>query len=217
MAEICHHRLACAKTIHKAQGSTLNDVVIDLGTRKQEHMHYVGLSRVRKLENLFISSLNEQKIALSAKVVKEMERLREDVVLRTCLPVLKHITSDLKIIYHNTRSLHCHMKDVANDENLKSGDIIAISESRLVPNDRDEDFLLPGFNMYRFDGHVANGGRPFNGMVLYSKKELHNPRKFILCGVDAVTASIDYRDASVNLLFIYCPINMASISNFCKF
>lgn len=31
-----------------------------------------------------------------------------------------------------------------------------------------------------------------------------------------MTASIDYRDASVNLLFIYCPINMASISNFCK-
>lgn len=78
-----------------AQGSTLNDVVIDLGTRKQEHIHCVGLSRVRKLENLFISSLNEQKIAVS--------------------------------------------------ENLKSGDVIAISESRLVPNDRDEDFLLPGF------------------------------------------------------------------------
>lgn len=32
-----------------------------------------------------------------------------------------------------------------------------------------------------------------------------------------MTASIDYRDASVNLLFIYCIINMASISNFCKF
>lgn len=43
------------------------------------------------------------------------------------------------------------MKDVANDEILKSGDIIAITESRLVPNDRGEDFLLPGFNMYRFD------------------------------------------------------------------
>lgn len=28
--------------------------------------------------------LNEQKIAVSAKVVKEMERLGEDAVLRTC-------------------------------------------------------------------------------------------------------------------------------------
>lgn len=163
-------------------------------------------------------SLNEQIIAVSAKVVKEMEKLREDAVLRTCLPVLKQITSDLKIIYHNTRSLHCQMKDVATDEILKSGDVIAITESRLVPNDRDDDFLLPGFNMYRFDAHVASEGRPFNGMVLYSKKELPNPRKFILCGVETVIASIDYRDASVNLLFIYCPIiNMASISNFASF
>lgn len=109
------------------------------------------------------------------------------------------------------------MKDVANDEILKSGDIIAMSESRLVPNDRDEDLLLPGFNMHRFDAHVASEGRPFNGMVLYSKKELPNPRKFILCRVETVIASIDYRDASVNLLFIYCTINMASISNICKF
>lgn len=53
-------------------------------------------------------------------------------------------------------------------------------------------------------------------MVLYSKKELPNPRKFILCGVETVIASIDYRDAAVNRLFIYCPINMASISNFCN-
>lgn len=96
-----------------------------------------------------------------------MKGLRENAVSRTCLPVLKHITSDLKISYHNTRFLHCHMKDFANYENLKSGDIIAISESRLVPSDRNEDFQLPGFNMYCFDAHLANGGRPFNGIVLY--------------------------------------------------
>lgn len=126
-------------------------------------MQYVGLNKVRKLKNLFISSLNEEEIAVSAKVVKEMERLREDAVLRTCLLVLKHITSDLKTIYSNTRSLHCRKKSVANDEKLKS----AISESRLVLNATDEDFLLTGFNMYRFDAQVENGGRPLNGMVLY--------------------------------------------------
>lgn len=130
-------------------------------------MQYVGLNKVRKLKNFFISSLNEEEIAVSAKVVKEMERLREDAVLRTCLLVLKHITSDLKTIYSNTRSLHCRKKSVANDENLKSGDRIAISESRLVLNATDEDFLLTGFNMYRFDAQVENGGRPLNGMVLY--------------------------------------------------
>lgn len=42
------------------------------------------------------------------------------------------------IRFENYVSQHCHMKDVANDENLKSGDIIAMSESRLVPNDRSD-------------------------------------------------------------------------------
>lgn len=151
------------------------------------------------------------------KVVKEMERLREDVVLRICLLVLKYIILDLKIIYYNIRFLYCYMKDVVNDENLKLGDIIVILESRFVFNDRDEDFLFFGFNMYCFDGYVVNGGWLFNGMVLYLKKELYNLRKFILCGVDVVIVFIDYWDVLVNFLFIYCFINMVSISNFCKF
>lgn len=151
------------------------------------------------------------------KVVKEMERLREDVVLRICLLVLKYIILDLKIIYYNIRFLYCYMKDVVNDENLKLGDIIVILESRFVFNDRDEDFLFFGFNMYCFDGYVVNGGWLFNRMVLYLKKELYNLRKFILCGVDVVIVFIDYWDVLVNFLFIYCFINMVSISNFCKF
>lgn len=151
------------------------------------------------------------------KVVKEMERLREDVVLRICLLVLKYIILDLKIIYYNIRFLYCYMKDVVNVEDLKLGDIIFILESRFVFNDRDEDFLFFGFNMYCFDGYVVNWGWLFNGMVLYLKKELYNLRKFILCGVEVVIVFIDYWDVLVNFLFIYCFINMVSISNFCKF
>ena len=36
-------------------------------------MHYVGLSRVRKLQDVYILNLNESKIAVSEKVVREME------------------------------------------------------------------------------------------------------------------------------------------------
>lgn len=41
-------RLACAKTIHKSQGSTMNQAVLHFGNRKTDHMHYVGLSRIRR-------------------------------------------------------------------------------------------------------------------------------------------------------------------------
>lgn len=211
-------RLACAKTIHKAQGSTLNDVVVDLGTRKQEHMHYVALSRVRKLQNLFILSLNEQKITVSSNVVSEMQRLRENAVLRICLPILKNIASDLKIIYQNCRSLHLHIKDVCADKNLTLGNIIAFSESRLVNRDKNEHYLLPGFHMYRFDANVSNDlERPNHGMVVYSQLELKNPRSFTLCGIETVLVSFDYKDSILDLVFIYCPPKKASISNLCQY
>lgn len=54
-------RLACAKTIHKSQGSTMNKAVLHFGNRKTEHMHYVGLSRIRKLDDVHILELNEKK------------------------------------------------------------------------------------------------------------------------------------------------------------
>lgn len=37
-------RLGAAKTIHKAQGSTMKSAVINFGSRKNDHMHYVGLT-----------------------------------------------------------------------------------------------------------------------------------------------------------------------------
>ena len=50
-------RAAAAKTVHKAQGITEDEVVVDLtqykGIRKVPHYHYVAFSRVRKLENLY--------------------------------------------------------------------------------------------------------------------------------------------------------------------
>lgn len=41
--------LAVAKTVHKAQGSTLDGAVIGHGKKKIDHLHYVALSRVKKL------------------------------------------------------------------------------------------------------------------------------------------------------------------------
>ena len=47
-------RPAAAKTIHRCQGDTLNEVVIELPASSRDHMHYVGLSRVRNLSSLHI-------------------------------------------------------------------------------------------------------------------------------------------------------------------
>lgn len=78
-------RLGAAKTIHKAQGSTMKSAVINFGTRKNDHMHYVGLSRVTHIENLHITYLNEKKMSLSPVVLEEMNRLRTEEKLNVCI------------------------------------------------------------------------------------------------------------------------------------
>ena len=55
-------RLSSAKTVHKAQGDTVNEIVVDLTTKiTVPHIHYVALSRVRNLSGLHVLSLNEKK------------------------------------------------------------------------------------------------------------------------------------------------------------
>lgn len=54
---------SAGRTVHRAQGTTLDEVVIDLSqrkVRKNPHIHYVALSRVRSIEGLHILNFNEQ-------------------------------------------------------------------------------------------------------------------------------------------------------------
>jgi len=68
-------QIAGAKTIHKAQGSTPNGAIVHFGFRRNEHIHYVGLSRVRNLNALHILELNEGKMSVPKSVLNEMNGL----------------------------------------------------------------------------------------------------------------------------------------------
>src|SRR5690606_2064080 len=58
-------RLAWAMTVHKSQGMTLDAATIDLRKAFIEGMGYVALSRVRNLENLYLSGINRMALAMS--------------------------------------------------------------------------------------------------------------------------------------------------------
>ena len=64
-------RAAAAKTIHRCQGDTLNEAVVDLPSSSREHMHYVGLSRLRNMRSLHILNLNEKKYLLAKRLKKK--------------------------------------------------------------------------------------------------------------------------------------------------
>ena len=107
-------RPASAKTVHRSQGNTQSQIVVNLNTRKAiPHIHYIALSLVTTIEGLYITDLCETKILVEPKVVAEMQLLRNEYQLDlsfTPLYMLNH--SDLKICYLNARSLHKHIEDV---------------------------------------------------------------------------------------------------------
>ena len=112
-------RPASAKTVHRSQGDTQSQIVVNLNTNRTiPYIHYVALSRVTTYEGLYITDLCEKKISVDQKVVKEMKTLRTENNMKLCftpLYMLNH--SDLKVCYLNGRSLHKHVEDVRKDIN----------------------------------------------------------------------------------------------------
>lgn len=99
-------QMTAGKTIHKAQGSTLDGAVVHFGHRKNDHIHYVGLSRVKNLSNLHILELNGKKISVSESVKQEMHRLRLHSKMLLTLPIIHDFAKNGTVIcFHNCRSL----------------------------------------------------------------------------------------------------------------
>jgi hypothetical protein len=165
-------RPASAKTVHRSQGDTQSQIVVNLNTKMTiPHIHYVALSRVTTIEGLYITDLCEDKISVDQRVVKEMEMLRTEHSLKLCftpLYMLDH--SELKICYLNARSLHRHIEDVRKDINYSSADILIFTETRFSPLDPDEIYSINGYSLFRNDiSQYSGSGHPFGGTAIYSR------------------------------------------------
>ena len=62
-------RLAAAKTVHRSQGDTQTEIVLNLNTRRGiPHIHYFALSRVTTIEGLYVTDLVKTKFLLILKL-----------------------------------------------------------------------------------------------------------------------------------------------------
>lgn len=69
-------RLAWAITVHKSQGMTLDAARIDLRKAFVEGMGYVALSRVKRLDNLYLTGINQTALRVSEDAQSIDEILR---------------------------------------------------------------------------------------------------------------------------------------------
>ncbi len=150
-------RPASAKTIHRSQGDTIEQLVVEYNTR--EHMHYVALSRVTNLKSLQICNLNEKKISASEKVPFEMTRLREEAIID--LSSIYHIKQEdvIKVLFPNVRSLHLHIDDVKVDFNIQACDIVNFAETALASYHPSDLYKFSSFNLHRNDHNSINNQR----------------------------------------------------------
>lgn len=68
-------RLAYAITIHKSQGMTLENVVVDCNRIFEQGPTYVALSRVKKLQGLYLKGFSLDKIKVNLEVVRFYKNL----------------------------------------------------------------------------------------------------------------------------------------------
>ena len=155
--------LAWACTVHKVQGLTLQNVVISFHLNKQKSFNYgqvyVALSRSTSLQGLHIlGQINDKHVKANPRVHNEYDRLRrlnaEDIQKNTNTDKerAQDTNSALTLSLLNIRSLRKHSSDVKCDENLFKSDILAFTETQLLPGDNDFDILrnLTPFTLYRY-------------------------------------------------------------------
>ena len=157
---------ASGKSVWKAEGATVDRVVVDLSQektiRKIPHIHYVALSRVKRLKDLYILNMNEASMALDDDVNVEMHRLRTEAALELCyVPLYKTDPGKIKIAFNNARSLHKHFRDVEFEPNVLAADAIGFAETRLCRRDENVHYALRRFRLIRLDdAEKESGNRP---------------------------------------------------------
>jgi len=163
-------RHSAAKSIHRAQGDTLEEVVVDFtSSRKQAHIHYVGLSRVRNLNNLYITNLNENKIHTNNDVHNEMTELRSDRKLTLSLQFPYSLNDNLlKIIFLNVRSLHAHFADIKKSQLLQGCNMQIYCETCLTQEEvQNHTYNIDGYNSLMYAAECSTARRPYYGLAHY--------------------------------------------------
>ena len=122
--------LAWSTMIHKVQGLTLDEIVVDMkGGRFSPGQAYVAFSRVKTLEGLHVLNFNAKAIKKSNDVETEIVRLNTNLLHQ--LPDVSCDTSHVTIALLNVRSILAKLLDIRAENNLRCASILCFCETWL--------------------------------------------------------------------------------------
>ena len=156
--------LCWAVTIHKCQGMTLDEIVVNMNKengRFQAGQAYVAFSRVTCLQKLHIISYDRSQIKVSAGVDEEMTRLRlSRVPPAPSWSIAENTTDCVKLLHLNVGSLLKKHLDIYSHGLYKYADIISFNETRLAPESvfKLAHIGLENYLILRCDRNRSGGG-----------------------------------------------------------
>ena len=113
--------LTWAVTIHKCQGLTLPEIVVDMTPLKGKYRSgqaYVAVSHVCEVSKLHIINYTCSQIHVCEYVAKEMERLRKNWLPEMLLSLFDLHTDCLKMLHLNIGNIKARLDDIREDKLL---------------------------------------------------------------------------------------------------
>lgn len=125
--------LAWAATIHKVQGQTVEQVSLSFeGARFTAGQAYVGLSRVKSLSGLHLTTFDDKKIKVNRTALLEMERLRSSRHF-PWHPSIQiddlQLPNKITVVHLNIRSYNAHKDDIKADKTMQAAHVIGLTET----------------------------------------------------------------------------------------
>ena len=205
--------LAWATTIHKVQGLTLDEIVVNMkGGRFSPGQAYVAFSRVKTLQGLFITNFNAAAIKASTDVQNETTRL--NTKLLDIVPPLRCeslSSSHVTIVLLNVRSVVPKLPDIACDPHLKCASIVCFCETWLTMT-QPSPLIAHTPHCIRCDR--ASGDNKGGVMICVSQDiQLTESHSFTASGIEALCTSLVLPNSSILHVGVLYRSPNASLAN----
>ena len=179
--------LAWATTIHKVQGLTLDEIVVDMkGGRFSPGQAYVAFSRVKMLQGLHILNFNVSAIKKSNEVQNEMVRLQTKLL--PTAPKVQYHDNHVTIALLNVRSIIAKLPDIARDNGLQCANILCFCETWLTAS---QPSPIVQDNQIAIRCDRASGDNKGGVMISVSKHmQPSNTITFTSNGIEAISTTL---------------------------
>ncbi|XP_063436424.1 uncharacterized protein LOC134717858 [Mytilus trossulus] len=140
-------QLAWACTVHKVQGLTVSQAVVDLNKCFTYGQAYVALSRVTTKEGLHILPIDDK--TLGKKIYCDPDIIKGIKTMKHYLTENVEASSEetlVTIVYHNIQGLRAHKNDLVANSDCTDADYVCLTETWLESS--SDHVYLPNYDFY---------------------------------------------------------------------